>query len=213
MRKIKIILIAFVALIIGVAAFLVVILPRPTAVLPTVSPPPSSETPIAALSSATPSPTFPDANLKPPASGYLNNTKIYFASANYSYGFYPEDVVQQFTNITVMHQGDPCFILNLTLRNDYTDNDTIPTIPSTAGPVEVNRGVVWLIVRVQLFDANGAEINATDVTHALVPFYNRDQFPLVNGKTETIDIILSTLNRDIDHFVVSISSLLPIAIP
>jgi hypothetical protein len=158
--------------------------------------------------SPTPLPTnHPATNVKLATSEYMRTvsnfeTKIYLLSAIPSYGYYPEDVLQQITNVTVVHKGDPCFILNLTVRNDYTYNDTVP---GTANSVGTNgTHAVYLILGATLFDNNGNKINATDITNPQVPFLNRNEFGLANGETDRIDIVLATPIRNIDHFEVNV---------
>lgn len=149
--------------------------------------------------------------MKTPAPGYIEGTKIFFVSAAYSYGVYSEDLVQQFTNITVIRQGDPCLYLNLTLRNDYTDNDTFPIRwGDTHG---MNNGYAYMMLEVSFYDAGGAELNTTNITHAQVPFPNRDAFGIENGETDTLNWVFSIPDPNIDHFVLSINYLGPLPVP
>ncbi len=101
--------------------------------------------------------------------------------------------------------------MNLTLRSDYIDNETIP---STAGALDFkNQGAAWIILNASLFDQNGEKINVTNITHVSVPFHNRDQFSLRNGGTEIINIVLATPNRGINHFNITISYMGPLPEP
>jgi hypothetical protein len=157
--------------------------------------------------SPTPVPTSYSAiNVQPATLGYMQlrsglTTKIYLVSTNASYGFYPVDLVQQFTNVTVVHMGEPCFILNVTIRNDYVFNESIPSENGAGGN---NTGAVWLTLLVTLFDKNGTAINATDITNASVPFTSRDEFGMGNGETEAVNLVLATSNRSVDYFTVGI---------
>jgi hypothetical protein len=160
---------------------------------------------------STPSPTESATNLKPPTSGYIDGTKIYFVSADYSYGVYPEDLVQQYTNITVIHQGDPCLYLNLTLRNDYTDNDTFPI--RWGDTHWMNNGYAYMMLDVSFYDSSGAELNTTNITHAHFPFPNRDAFGIETGGTDTLNWVFSIPNLKIDHFTLSLNYLGPLPVP
>ena len=147
----------------------------------------------------------------PPASGYLEDTKIYFVSANYSYGIYPEDLVQHLTNITVIRRGDPCFNLNLTLRNDYTDNETFPSRWGDNGGQSF--GYAFIMLEVSFYDANGVKMNTTNVTHASVPFDNRDAFSIHNSETDILHWVFAIPNYSVDHFNVTIRYLGPVPVP
>lgn len=120
------------------------------------------------------------------------------------------DLVQEYTNITIIHKGEPCFVLNLTLRNDYSINDTLP---STSNLDVNNTGDAWMTLFVALYDKSGNQVNATDITNAVGPFFNRDQFSISNGETETVNMVYATSNRNIDHHNVTIDYLGVLPIP
>lgn len=163
------------------------------------------------LPKPTPTPTETAASIKAPSAGYLEDTKIYLISTNYTYGVYPEDLHQQLTNITVIHRGGPCFFLNLTLRNDYKDNETFPNRWGDNGGQ--NFGFAALMLWVSFFDESGREMNTTNVTHASVPFYNRDAFSIPNCESETVQWVFAIPNGNIDRFNVTIGYLGPLPVP
>ncbi len=171
-------------------------------------------TPIVTFSPTPVVTSYPANDVKPAAAGYLGlssggESKIYLVSASASYATYPTDLVQQLTNETIIRKGDPCFTLNLTLRNDYTANDTIP---GNWGPFGNNTGQVWLSLNVSLFDGDGRQVTASDITHADFPFPNRDQFGMSDGEIVRISLVLSTSDRSIDHYDITLGylGLLPI---
>ncbi len=194
----------------AVLVVIVVVLLVAAAFLGFVSKPPATSP----LPSATVSPTpmatnYPATNVHPAALGYLHlnsgvTSKIFLISANASYGVYPLNLVQEFTNVTVIHKGDPCFVLNLTLRNDYSINDTLP---STSNLDVNNTGHAWMTLSVALYDKTGNQVNATNITNAAVPFFNRDQFSMSNNETDTVKIVYATSNQNIDHYNVTIDYL------
>ncbi len=164
------------------------------------------------LPQPTPNPTPTEAAtiIEPLAAGYLDDTKIYFVSAKYSYGVYPEDLMQQYTNVTVIRKGDPCLFLNLTLRNDYTDNDTFPL---RWGDTKLNHGFGYMMLDVSFYDASGSELNTTNITHASVPFPNRDSFSIKNGEAETLEWVFSIPHTKIARFNLTINYLGPLPVP
>jgi hypothetical protein len=145
--------------------------------------------------------------VQPAELGYLqtssgNLTKIFLVSANASYEDYPADVVQQWNNETVVQKGEPCFVLNLTLRNDYALTDSIE--PAQKIPILNYTGFMWMKVSVSLFDKDGNQVNATDITHADVPFPSAGEFSIHSGDIKAVDVVLATSNRNIDHYKVTL---------
>jgi hypothetical protein len=168
---------------------------------PVVTPEPATPTPAATSS--------PPSDVQPAELGYLRLsselTKIYLVSANTSYEAYPEDLIQQWNNVTVVHKGEPCFVLNLTLRNDYALNDD--TAPAQKIPIMNYTGTMWMTLSVALFDKTGNRINATDITYADTPMPSAGEFGVHNGETGAVDVVLATQSRNIDHYNVTLGYL------
>lgn len=80
--------------------------------------------------------------VEPPAPSYIGNSSIYLLSANSSYGIY---------------DGTPCFIVDVTVRNDYTSQQPPPN-----NFTESSSGEAWFILIAKLYDKNGTQINAQE---------------------------------------------------
>ena len=132
-------------------------------------------------------------------------TKIYLVSVNASYEAYPEDLIQQWNNKTVIQEGEPCFVLNMTLRNDYALNDSVA--PAQKIPIMNYTGTMWMTISVSIFDKTGNRINATDITYADTPMPSAGEFGVHSGETEVVDVVLATQSRSIDHYNVTLGYL------
>ncbi len=133
------------------------------------------------------------AEVKPVSAGYLEG-KIYLVSASARYGTY-EEPSGHAMGVPVVNQGDPCFILNVTVRNDY---NTQQRPPNSEGFNDTGRTYICLAARI--YDKNGAQIEALDVTEPYILPFNRPQHALEYGETISFDIVLATPHRDIDHY-------------
>ena len=140
------------------------------------------------------------ANVEPVAPHYLpyngNGSRIFLVSATPTYGSYPGPSVSQMGSMPGVHKGDPCFIINVTIRNDYSAENPLPdqSIFNMSNP-DAN---VYLTA--QIFNTQG-QINATDVTppYPGVPFSGA-YTSLASGENATVTIYMATNHRDIDHF-------------
>lgn len=175
-------------------------------------------TPVVTPEPATPTPAVTSSSpieVQPAELGYLRLsselTKIYLVSTNASHETYPVDLIQQWTNVTVVRKGEPCFVLNLTLRNDYALNDD--TAPAQKIPFLNYTGTMWMTVSVALFDEDGNKINATDITYAATPMPNAGQFGIRIGENEAVDVVLATSSQNIDNYNVTLGYLGILPIP
>lgn len=117
--------------------------------------------------------------VEPPAPSYIGNSSIYLLSANSSYG---------------TCDGTPCFIVNVTVRNDYTSQQPPPN-----NFTESSSGEAWFILIAKLYDKNGAQINAQEfIPPQEHPNYN--QVGLNSGETTSLNIYMDTTNHDVDHY-------------
>ncbi len=69
-------------------------------------------------------PETPATNVKPFSAGYVQG-KIYVVSANPRYGYHP-GASGVTSNRELVKKGEPCFIINVTVRNDYSEEQPPP---------------------------------------------------------------------------------------
>ncbi len=160
----------------------------------------------AALALQSPPPEGPATNVKPANAHYLDGSKIYLVSATPRYGHHP-GVSGVTTTTPLVHEGDPCFIINVTVRNDYTAEEP----PPTGGAWETGRAV--FIVTAKIYDRNGQQIEAKDVTNPYMMPIHVPQYELQYGETESFDIYLATSRRDIGSFDIVMLALGTVPIP
>jgi hypothetical protein len=118
-------------------------------------------------------------NVRPLTPGYIDNSKIFLLSSNSSYGYY---------------YGSPCFMIGVTVRNDYTAQQPVPD-----NAFANNSGLAWFILTAKLYDKNGIMIDS----QSLLPpdsFPNYNQVSLVSGETLSLNIYMATARRDVDHY-------------
>jgi|WetSurMetagenome_2_1015567.scaffolds.fasta_scaffold83603_1 DNA-binding HxlR family transcriptional regulator len=146
--------------------------------------------------------------------GNSNLTKIYLVSANGRYDYWRFNDTQigyplSGSYIWVIHKGDPLFVINVTVRNDYTSvdsrnynsNDYNSPISNITGTYES-----FIVLNAFLYDAEGNVINAVDFTMPKTPI-GMYQFSLIGQETVSFNLYLATANRDIDHFAIKIGYL------
>ena len=145
--------------------------------------------------------------VEPAASSYLHNSSIFLLSATSAYGPYPfaSAVSPKPGSTPVIQKGDPCFIINATIRNDYT-LENLP--PNQAGTVYYANGTatntpsesVYVFLTASIYDKQGRIIQATDVTP---PYGYPSGGAFVNlqsGENATLTIYLATSQQSISHF-------------
>ena len=153
-----------------------------------------------------PSPDFPAVSVKPVDSHYLGGnvsgyeTKFFLVSATPRYGYYRATFRVLSIPSSWIHKGDPCFIINFSLRNDYTEEEIQNLTPPFA-----NNTRAWVGLRFELFDRNGNSIDAVS-TGANGRFLPNDLFntAMGSGDTRSWEVYLATENRGIDHFEIYI---------
>lgn len=181
---------------------------------PTLPPPTPSTT--SSPSSSLPN-DFPAPDVKPISPHYLrtipdlfgnsSETRIFLAEANPRYGYYNETVHPSNPDYPEVHKGDPVFIINVTLRNDYTEDNPPP------GGFDYNNAST-IILKTQLYDKNGA-IEARDVTPPYPGGFHvsSQSYEIKRGETISFDIYLLTSNREIDRFELYIYYIYSIPMP
>ena len=145
--------------------------------------------------------------VEPAASSYLDNSSIFLISATSAYGTYPftSAVSPKLGSTPVIREGDSCFIINATIRNDYTLENLPPNQEGTeyyanGTTVNIPSAGVYVFLTALIYDKQGRILQATDVT----PPYG---YPsggafvyLQSGENATLTIYLATSRQDINHF-------------
>lgn len=121
-----------------------------------------------------------------------NISRIFVVSANASYGKYPYST-QTTLNGSVVKHGEPCVIINVTVRNDYSTQYPPPN------PNPYNSTVAWVYLTAQLFSGE-KQISATDLLLFGMPPSAGAFVSLNSGENGTLTIFLATKNTDITSF-------------
>jgi hypothetical protein len=158
-------------------------------------------------------PMFPEvpAMSVEPSGGYyladraLNMTRLFVVSATPRYGFYPvepENVAGPF----MINRGDPCFIMELTIRNDYNQLNPPPT-SDLGSNSNYSSDEAWFCVRANLSNENGLiHVPAVTPPYPQMPF-GVPQFHQKSGTTQSYTIYFSTKDRTINHYQIYVSYL------
>jgi hypothetical protein len=138
--------------------------------------------------------------IEPVAPQYLpcngNESSIFLVSATPSLGPYPGPSVKQMGNTPGIKKGDPCFIINVTVRNDYSSRNP----PPFQNIYNVTNPDAYIFLTAQIFNSQG-QVNATDVTPPYPPVpYPGAYTSLSIGENATVTIYLATSHRDITSF-------------
>ena len=115
-------------------------------------------------------------------------------STSISSGFYPyptRRAIGQTSGPAVVEKGEPCVIINVTARDDYSaQNPPTPRFPNSSTPAWV-----WGFLTAKIFSGNN-EINATDLTRVGLPLDSWSYASLtVGGETASISIYLATTSK------------------
>jgi hypothetical protein len=189
-----VVIFAFLAISIGVAY----IFANQAHVSPEVSPTP--------IVTQTPTPNAsPAAEIKPLNPQYLPffyenaTSKIFLESATPRYGNWTnsDTPMTWFNNGPVIHTGDPVFVVNLTVRNDYTLNDQ----------TRVNSlNFSTVILYVTLYDANNSVISAPQAYPKVDSnYYTSNQWSFDSGKSSSFELYFLTADRNVDHYQISVA--------
>ncbi len=125
-----------------------------------------------------------------------NESRIFLVSATPSYGTYPFQDAHGLPGKPDIHTGDPCFIINVTIRNDYTPQNPLPYYQGSV------KEVAFIFLTAKLYDSNGTIIETTNVTP---PYPSPSQFgaPLTSvpyGEEFSFKMYLAPANQNVDHF-------------
>lgn len=128
-----------------------------------------------------------------------NESKIFLESAKSNYGYWSlnDTHMDWFTNGPVIHKGDPVFIINATLRNDYTQNDQ-SRVDSSNGS--------FVVLNVKLYDKDGAVIDALQAYPRVDTRLNGHIFRFDSGKTAAIGLFMATSNQNIARYEILVAT-------
>ena len=154
--------------------------------------------------SPTPNVSTP-ADIKPLNPQYLSffyenaTSKIFLVSATPRYDYWTKNDTPMtwFTNGPVIHTGDPVFVVNVTVRNDYTLNDQNRVNSA-------NFSVV--ILYVTLYDGNNNVISAPKAYPKVDSnYYTSNQWNFDSGKSSSFELYFLTTDRNVDHYQISVA--------
>jgi hypothetical protein len=140
---------------------------------------------------ALPSSEVPAANTKLDNAGYLRGTRLFLVSAKASYG---------------LHNGQACFMINATVRNDYTVQQP-PPMDNWLSPSD---GTAWFGLTATLYDRNG-QVNASNVDPG-VPL-GVPEVGLDSGETATFVINMATSSQSISTYSILLVDIAGYPIP
>jgi hypothetical protein len=150
-------------------------------------------------------------NIEGPSSGYLTRTSssetlIFLVSTdNPRYGVYKWSDAQW--NGGEVHEGDPTFIVNVTVRNDYT-KDPIST-DEDSPPGMYNKYVKLTAI---LFNQQG-KVDAVDVTYPINSLHGGHVFTVEPEETQSVELYLATDSRDIERYEIYVEYIGPMPEP
>jgi hypothetical protein len=140
-----------------------------------------------------PSNGIPAADAKLNYTGYLNGTKLFLVSAKATYG---------------VHNGRACFIINATVRNDYTAQQP-PPMDNFQGN---SSGAAYFGLTAKLYDKT-AVIASSDVTSSGSVPLGVPEISLDSGQTCMVEIDMATSSRNVDHYSISLVDVAGYPIP
>ncbi len=137
-------------------------------------------------------------------SHYHNETSIFLVSAIPSYGSYPfkDAKVDSRSHPPEIHTGDPCVIINVTVRNDYDTSNPLPPYMSAGYP---NSTMAEVSLDAVLYDRDNGTIEVTNVTPTLPRLQVEIPSPIMSlesGETCSFNMYLSTANHNVEAFTI-----------
>ncbi len=125
-------------------------------------------------------------------------TRIFLVSATTYYGYANETLkAGNPTEGNIINKGDPIFIINVTLRNDYNPENPLPLSTDN---------YAFIFLTATLYSQN-VTINAKDVspTNPEVGPFLTAFVGLSSRETASVEVWLATDNRNIDHYEINLS--------
>jgi hypothetical protein len=120
------------------------------------------------------------------------DSKIFIVSANANYGSYPYPTHTTF-NGSLVENGEPCIIINVTIRDDYSTQYPPPN------PNSYDSTLVYVYLTAQIFSGEN-QIPATDLLMVGMPPDGGTVAWLTSGEKATLTIYLATNQTDITSF-------------
>jgi hypothetical protein len=152
---------------------------------------------------------FRTSNIECPNSGYLTyypssyETMIFLVSTDDPrYGFYNWSD----SNWDV-HERAPCFIVNVTVRNDYT---TDPLWTDTDSPPGLDNKYVKLTAH--LYNQQG-RVDAVDITYPINSLHGGHVFAVEPEETQSVELYLATDCKDIERYKIYVTYIGPLPEP
>jgi hypothetical protein len=153
----------------------------------------------------------PISDIKAVNSEYLNHSsgdvsKIFLVSSEPRYDFWTQNDTHMdwLSNGPVIHKGDPVFVVNASVRNDYPLNDEKRVDGG-------NRSHVGFTVA--LFDKDNNVISALQAYPQRVTQLNLSFFTVKSGETTSIELYYATGNRNIDHYEILVAYVSSMVVP
>ena len=124
-------------------------------------------------------------------------TRIFLVSATTYYGYSNETLKSlNPSEGNIINKGDPIFIINVTVRNDYNPENPLPLSTN-------NQAFIFLTAT--LYSQN-VTIKAKDVspTNPQVGPFLTAFVGLNSGETASVEVWMATANRNIDHYEINL---------
>jgi len=124
-------------------------------------------------------------------------TRIFLVSATTYYGYSNETLKSgNPTEGNIINKGDPIFIINVTVRNDYSPENPLPLSTD-------NHAFIFLTAT--LYSQN-VTIKAKDVspTNPQVGPFLTAFVGLNSGETASVEIWMATANRNVNHYEINL---------
>jgi hypothetical protein len=124
-------------------------------------------------------------------------TRIFLVSTTTYYGYANETVKSPNpTEGNIINKGDPIFIINATLRNDYN--------PQNPLPLSNDNNYAYIFLKATLYSQNRT-INANDVSPTNPHIGGlAANLGLTSGETGSVEVWMSTANRNIDNYTINL---------
>ena len=125
--------------------------------------------------------------------GYLNASRLFLVSANASYG---------------IHNGQACFIINATVRNDYTAQ-LPPPMDNFPGN---SSGIAYFGLTAKLYGKEGLIASSDLTSPGSVPL-GVPEIGLDSGQTYTVEIDMATSSRNVENYSINLIDIAGYPIP
>ncbi len=143
-------------------------------------------------SNSTSSPSLSAGNYYLPLDG--NESRIFVVSANLSLGEYPYDSRNDIWGTTpVVTKGEPCFIINATLRNDYSTQSPPPNVNPA------NASLAYVCLTAEIYNDQN-QLDSTDLLRVGLPPNAGAVTALYGGENDTITIYLASNSANVTSF-------------